>query len=150
MAQAGLTEIMDAMAVQLRYVYVTANSVDVQVEPRLVVNPSPPTIDIYPGDLFRDRESAAFDDISGGYRFTVRARVSTADSYAGQDLLLAFMDDTDPLCMAAALGDEPTLDGYVASLSVEEPTGYVMYPDAGGEGVLLGCQWPVLAVPGNS
>ena len=93
MARATMAEIMEAMADQIREALLSVTDVAVQVEPRMVLNPSPPTIDIYPGDDSRDPSSAGFDDVAGGYFFTVRARVSTADETAGQDLLLAFMDD---------------------------------------------------------
>lgn len=150
MARAGLIDILDACADQIRSVVSTVADVDVQVEPRLILNPSPPSVDIYPGDPGRDEPSAAFDDISGGYLLTVRARVSTADSDAGQDLLLAFMDDQDPLSLGAALEDDPTLNGNAASVHIQAQTGYVLFPDPGGEGALLGCQWTVLVLPGNS
>jgi hypothetical protein len=149
-AQAGLLDIMDAMADQIRSVVDDVTDVDVQVEPRLNLNPTPPSIDIYPGDLARDQPSAAFDDISGGYLLTVRARVSTADNEAGQALLLAFMDDTNDLSIGQALADDTTLNGYASSLDVTSQTGYVLFPDPGGEGALLGCQWTVLVLAGNS
>lgn len=150
MPVAGLLAVMDALADQIRTTVAAVTDVDVQVEPRLVVNPTPPCIDIYPGDLGRDAESAAFDEISGGYFLTVRARVSTADNEAGQDLLLAFMDDTDGLSIGQAIMDDPTLNGYAASADVQAQTGYVLFPDPGGEGVLLGCQWTVLVIAGAS
>ncbi len=146
----GMVDLMDEMAAQIRNAYTSVTDVDVQVEPRLVINPTPPCIDIYPGDPSRDTESAAFDDLTGGYLFTVRARVSTADSEAGQDLLLAFMDDTNDLCLVQALEDEPTLNGLADDLSVRGVTGYVLFPDLGGDGALLGCQWTVLVLAANS
>lgn len=150
MARAGLIDIMDAVADQIRTVVAGVTDVDVQVEPRLVLNPSPPTVDIYPGDPGRDEPSAAFDDISGGYLLTMRARVSTADHTAGQDLLLAFMDDQNDLSLGAALEDDPTLNGNASSVHVQGQTGYVLFPDSGGEGALLGCQWTVLVLTGES
>lgn len=150
MAVAGLVDVMDALADQIRAAVEAVTDVDVQVEPKLITNPTPPCIDIYPGDLGRDTESAAFDDLSGGYLLTVRARVSTADNTAGQDLLLAFMDDTDPLSIGMAVKDDTTLNGYANSADVQSQTGYVLFPDPGGEGVLLGCQWTVLVIAGAS
>jgi hypothetical protein len=147
---AGLLDVMDALADQIRNVVDDVTDVDVQVEPRLVLNPTPPTIDIYPGDLARDAESAAFDEVSGGYLLTVRARVSTSDNTAGQDLLLAFMDDQDGLSIGQAIMDDKTLNGYAASTDVQSQTGYVLFPDPGGEGALLGCQWSVIVIPGVS
>lgn len=150
MATAGLMEIMDELAEHLRDWVSLVTDVDVQVEPRLILNPTPPSIDIYPGDLARDLPTAAFDDISGGYLLTVRARVSTADSTAGQDLLLSFMDDQSTLSLGAAILDDPTLNGYASSVDITSQTGYVIYPDSGGEGALLGCQWTVIVLAGAS
>jgi hypothetical protein len=141
---------MVAMADQIRDYVDDTTDVAVQVEPRRVLNPSPPTIDILVGDLPRDNESRAFDDESGGYIFTVRARVSTADSDAGWDLLIAFMDDTNALSIGQALAYDPTLNGYATSLDITNQTGEVLYPDPGGDGALLGCQWTVLVLAGNS
>jgi hypothetical protein len=90
------------------------------------------------------------DDLSGGYLITVRARVSTADNYAGQDLLLAFMDDENELSVAAALGEDTTLNGTCASLDVVGQSGYVLAPDPGGEGALLACLWTVLVLPNHA
>ena len=150
MATATMAEIMGEMADQIRAAVVAVTDVDVQVEPRMVLNPTPPTIDIYPGDDARDPSSAGFDDVAGGYFFTVRARVSTADADAGQDLLLAFMDDTDDLCLAVALLDEPTLNGYASSLDVRSVTGYRLFEHPSGEGAYLGFQFTTLVLPAES
>lgn len=150
MATAGLIEIMDEMAAQIRDTLDDVTDIAVQVEPRMVLSPTVPSIDIYPGDIGRDAESAAFDDLSGGYLFTVRARIDTTDHAAGQDLLLAFMDDTDALCLAQAIMDDTTLNGLAASVDVTGQTGYVVYPEPGGDGAWLGCQWTVLVIAGAS
>lgn len=151
MALAGLIDIVDEMADQIRAALAQVTDVDVQVEPRMVLNPTPPTIDIYPGDSPRDRETASFDNTDDeGYFITVRARVSTADNEAGQNLLLAFIDPTDSLSVGQALYDEPTLNGYATDLDVVSQTGYGLFPDPAGEGVLLGCQWTVRVLPANS
>jgi len=145
-----MAEIMEAMADQIREALLSVTDVAVQVEPRMVLNPSPPTIDIYPGDDARDPSSAGFDDVAGGYFFTVRARVSTADETAGQDLLLAFMDDENELCLALALLDEPTLNGYASSLDVRSLSGYRLFEHPSGEGAFLGFQFTALVLPGES
>jgi len=137
------------MAEQIRNALSTVTDVDIQIEPRLVTSPTPPTIDMYPGDTSRETESAGFDDVFGGYQFTVRARVATGDSFAGQDLLLAFMDDTDDLCIATALADDPTLNGLASSLDCRDPTGYVIFPE-GDQGSLLGFQFTVVVLPATS
>jgi hypothetical protein len=87
------------------------------------LNPTPPSIDVYPGDPFVDDAGAGFTDLDGSVYFTVRARVSTADSYAGQELLLAFMDSGGPLSVQAALAADDTLNGLASQVVVEGPTG---------------------------
>lgn len=150
MARAGLVEIMDEMADQIRAALVTVTDVDIQVEPRMILSPSPPSIDIYPGEQSRDSETAAFDDVNGGYLFTVRARINTTDDVAAQDLLLAFMDDTDDLCLALALLDDPTLNALASDVDVRNPTGYIVYPEPTGEGAWLGFQFTALVIPANT
>lgn len=151
MAVAGLIDILDELGAQIRTVMEETTDVDVQVEGRMVVSPTPPTIDVYPGDVSRFPESAGFGllDDRGGYQFTVRARVATGDSFAGQDLLLAFMDDTNALCIASALQDDPTLNGLASSVSAQDPTGYVIYPE-GDAGSLLGFQFTCVVLPAES
>jgi hypothetical protein len=145
----SLTNIMDAMAEQISAAMESADEV-IQVEPRMVFNPTPPAIDIYPAAELRDPATAGFEDLDGGYIFTVRARVSTADHEAGQDTLLRFCDDEDELCVPLALLDDPTLGGYATSLHILGTSGYTLYPDSGGNGALLGCQFRVLVLKAES
>ena len=145
----GMAEIMEAMADQIRSVIDDVTDVAVQVEPRMVLNPTPPTVDIYPGDSARDRESAAFGD-DGGYLFTVRARVSTADQDAGQDLLLAFMDDEDPLCLGLALLGDDTLGGHAGKIDIRDVSGYRLFEHPSGEGAFLGFQFTAIVLPAKS
>jgi hypothetical protein len=127
---AGLIEIMDALADQVRGVMEDATlEFPVQVEGRQIVTPTPPTVDMYPGDSSRFPDSAGFAllDDQGGYQITVRVRAATADGFAQQDLLLKFMDDTSTLCIAAAVQDDPTLGGLASSVTAINPTGF--FPD---------------------
>jgi hypothetical protein len=150
MAVASLSEIMDALADQIRSVLVNVTDVDIQVEPRLIVSPSPPTIDIFPGDIPREPNTAGFDDLAGAYVLTVRARVATGDNEAGQDLLIAFMDDLNDLSVAQAIMDEPTLNGNAGDTYVREPSGFRVYPTPSGDGQLIGCQWDAVIFRGES
>jgi hypothetical protein len=142
---ATLAELMDEMAATLRAVVGPAVAdTEVQVTGRLNPNPTPPSIDIYPGDPFRDTPTAAFGDIGGELLFTVRARVTTVDNIAGQNLLLRLMDDQDEISVAGTLMDDQTLNGHASSVFVEGNTGYTRYLDGGAEsGGLLGCEWRV-------
>lgn len=142
----SLTGLMDEMADTLRTAFSAVTDVAVQVEGRMNDNPTPPSIDIYPGDPFTGTEAAAFTDEAGEVIFTVRARVDTADNYAGQELLLAMMDITDGLSVATALQDDQTLNGHASSVYVQGPSGYVQFIDAGQQGALLGCSWSVTVI----
>jgi hypothetical protein len=143
----GLRAIMDEMRDILEDAF-SGSDVAVQVSSRMLKNSSPPSIDMYPGDPFNDGEAAGFDSNDGFLRFTVRARVNSADSDAGQDLLLAFMDVEDALSVSTALSDDQTLNGLASSVMVDGPSGYTEYvdPDSVSPGVrstLLGCEWRV-------
>lgn len=146
---ATLGAILDEMADQIRAQLVSVTDVDIQVEPRMVINASPPTIDMWPSDPSTDPDTAAHADLIGAEIITVRARVSTADSVAGQDLLLALMDDEDDLSILIALNDDPTLNG-LGRLDVRNRSGYRLFPDPGGDGALLGCEWEVLVLKSHS
>lgn len=148
--KAGLRAIGDALAEQIRNVTEQIEGIDVQVERGYLLNPTPPSVDIYWDEPARDPDTAAFDDISGAYLFTVRARVGTADTDAGQDLLWAFADDTDDLCLAAAILDEPTLGGLAGSIDVRGFTGIRAFEQVSGEGWYLGFQFAVLVIPAES
>lgn len=147
---ATLAEIMDELAAQIRDALDDVTDVAVQVEPRIVLNPTPPVIDMYPGDPSMDPELRAFADTVGGELLTVRARVSTADHTAGQDLLLALMDDEDPLSVMLAIKDDKTLNGYAADVDIRERSGYITFIDSVSDASLLGCTWQVVVIKARS
>lgn len=146
-----LAEILDELADTIRNVVSQVNDVDVQVEPRMVIDPSPPCIDMYPSSPSMEPSLEAFGDLIGGELITVRVRVSTADSEAGQDLMLALMDDEDPLSLVSAITDEPSLNGLVAAMDIQGRTGYELY-DAPQrhEGAWLGFRVFVILVKARS
>lgn len=148
---ATIAQILDAMADTLRATLEDALGSDlpIQVEPRQITNPTALTIDMYPGDPSTTDVGAGFGDITGQWVFTIRARTNTPDETAAQDLLLALMDDEDPLSVALALYDD-TLNGLVSSLRVQGPNGYAPYLDAGGKGAFLGTEWRVSLLKAHS
>lgn len=146
---AGMRDILVEMADQIRATLDGATSIDIQVEPRMVLSPTPLTVDIYPGDTARDSASAAFDD-DGGYLFTVRARINTPDFDAAYDILLALMDDDDSLCLAQTLLDDPTLNGLASDTDVRDHTGLRLYEVLDGDGGYLGFQFTALVLPAHS
>ncbi len=123
----------------------TANPVieNLQVEDRLHPNPTPPAIDIYPSTPFT--EVVAYG-ARHQYWFTVRARVLTADNEAGQDLLLAMMDDDSAESVETAIRSTKTYAGAQLG-DIEGPSEYGIFIDSGGEGNLLGCTWRVALIP---
>lgn len=147
MPSAENAELLEQMADQIRAAMASVTDIDVQVEPRMVSDPTPPTIDMYPGDVSRGTEAAPFGE-EGEHLFTVRARVNENDADANQDLLLAFMDDVNALSIAQALFDDPTLGGLANDLDCIDPTGYVLYP-YGGE-TLLGFQFTAKVIRAES
>lgn len=147
---ATLADIMEEVAAQLRGEFAAVTDVDIQIEGRTVLSPTQPCIDIYPADPSEDPQFAAFGELTGGEDLTVRARVSTADIDAGQELLLALMDDEDPLSVWAALASDPTFGGLAATSRVQSRSGYRDFPDLSGEGSWLGCLWSLVVVKARS
>jgi len=136
---------MDALAAQIQTELCgTANPVieQLQVEPRLVFNPTPPAIDIYPADPFTELISYGNER---ELNFTVRARVSTADSEGGQDLLLSMMDPMSAESLIGAVLADSTLGGKAGDVAVDGPSGFGVFPLPSGETghSLLGCTWTV-------
>jgi hypothetical protein len=108
-----------------------------QVYGFLNANPSPPSLDVYPGDPFQT--GAGFGVGESRVYFTVRGRVSTADQEAGQKLLLRLLDPQDTASVEAALAD-------AAVVVPEGVSGFREYlEETASNGRLLGCEWRVSA-----
>jgi hypothetical protein len=116
---------------------------ELQVVPRRVFNPTPPTIDIYPANVAQ--EQAGFGPANRDAFLTIRARVTMADEDAGQDLLLE-LSDTGPGSVMAALAADPTLAEEVDNSAVETQSGLRVYEDVPGSGAYLGCEWTLRVV----
>jgi hypothetical protein len=142
-----LAAIMDALATQIREQLDDVIDVAVQVEPRWVQNPTAPCIDMYPTDPSEDEELRAFGDLYGGELLTVRARVDMGDTVAAQDLLLAFMDDEDPLSIGQAIKVDPELGGLTSAVKVASRSGYVRSLESGEH---MGCLWNIVVVKARS
>lgn len=127
MSQGTLYELVSAMASQIRDA-VHADEFPVQVEAGYLVNPTPPAIDVFAADPFRDDDGAGMGDESGVYLFTVRARVS-GDVDAQQQLLWDLMDSASDLSVAQALTEDPTLNGFADDLEVDGFSGMQSFGD---------------------
>lgn len=151
MPSAENTELLDAMADQIRAV-TESGDVDVMVAARYVAAPAfYPCVDMYPGDVSRGTDAAAFGygaDGRGEHLFTVRVRVQTNDADANQDLLLNMMDDVNALSVPMALLDEPTLGGLASDLDVRDVTGLVPY--GLGEDAPIGFQFTAVVIRAES
>jgi hypothetical protein len=138
-----VAEMMDTLATGIATKLCASSSPvipELQVDNRQNPNPSPPSIDIYPGtEPFT--EQIGFGPDQRSYNFTVRARVGTSDNEAGQDLLLAMMDDASAQSVEVAVW---TVSGVK---SVVGPTPYAAFRDVGGEAEWLGCTWRVQFMP---
>lgn len=117
----------------------------IQIDPKQVRTPTPPCIDIYPGDPFLVPTSFGLTGAEAIY--TVRARVTTADQQDGQELLLRFMDPATPESIWAALITDPTFGSTVDHSTVETVSGFIPYdvtgPGGGYSGSLLAAEWRV-------
>jgi hypothetical protein len=101
-------------------------------------NPTPPSLDVYPGDPFQN--GGGFGKGDSWAFFTVRARVSTADHEHGQRQLLRLLDPQDIASVEGALWDA----GY--AVAPEGISGFREYlEEASTNGRLLGCEWRVRA-----
>ena len=136
------------MADQIRS-SVSGSEWDFQVEPRMVVNPTPPTIDIYPGDPARDEETASFGEMAGGHWINVRARVGVNDHDANQEVLIALKDDEHDICLVQSLYDDPTLGGHASDLQLANESGFVLAEGLNSE-VHIGVIWRFLVLPARS
>lgn len=134
-----LLEVQTALADQIRD---TLDNTDIQVEPLLVWNPTPPAIDIYPADPFQEQERLG---VGNDLIFlSVRARVNTPDHDGAQELLLSLMDPKASTSVQQAILTDETLNSTVTQAVVfEGPTNYGIFPDPSGQGAFLGCTWTV-------
>jgi hypothetical protein len=135
----SLRDILDGLADQIQQALASTVD-DLQVEPRLVFNPTPPCIDLFPGDPFLDH--SAMGIASREASITVRARVA-GDHQAEQDWLIDMMDRNSSQSVIAAIGNELAVNGDTFQVSVNGPSGFRQYTEPGGNS-LLGTEWTVV------
>lgn len=149
MPSVTLSEIIAEVANKIRDA-IAPTVPDIQVEPRRNINPTAPSIDIYPGEPFRDDEGQGFGEVAGAIHLTVRARVSTVDYEANYDFLIELMDEESDTGIANILMDDQTLNGMASSVRVDLHSGIGFYEDVPGKGALPGCHWPVTVLRAHS
>jgi hypothetical protein len=134
-----------ALADQLREALVPVLG-DMQVEPKLVWRPTPPTLDVLGGDT--QVAAIAFGDAEVDLHYTIRARVGTPDVDAALDLLDELRDPVGDGSVVLAVAADSTLGGACSQcVVVEGPTGDQVFPATDGAGDLLGCLWTVTVTP---
>ena len=132
-------EIMNALALALTPI--AAEIPDLQIYAGWLPTPSPPSIEIFPGDPFQ--EDLGFAEEKKSF-WTVRARVAMADTDAGQNLLLQLLEPDGPTSVESALCWNGAGESVKSSAVVEgTPSGYREYSDGDFPGRLLGCEWRV-------
>jgi hypothetical protein len=140
---------MEEMADAIR-AGVEAEDETIQVEPRYVLEPTPLTVDIYPGDPAQDLDAAGMGELVGAYTITVRARINTPDFAASYDKLVALMDHGSAVYLPLFLEDDPTLNGYAADLDCRAPSGLRAYEHPSGQGAYLGFEFTAFVLPALS
>jgi len=146
--------IAEAMADQIRAA-LEGHGWDFQVEPKWVINPTPPTVDVMPGDTSTESsESGAMGetavDMADGLWYTVRARVAPNDYSAGQEILYELLSPDSELSIVQALYDDPTLGGAAADVSFDSARGFLPFPTVDGGSFHIGVTWRFLVLPAFS
>lgn len=145
---ATLAQVTTAIADTIRAVLEDVDQT-IQVEPHIVLAPAATCIDVYPADPSDDQTLAGFGDTYGGELLYLRARLGSADSDSEQALLLALMDDEDPLSVSDALESDPTLNGTVQTMHLLSRSGIRQFQDPDGI-VYVGCLWQLTIVKARS
>ncbi len=139
---ATLAEIVQALADQITD-NVAAGDLGgeaLQVWPYLLLNPTPPCIDIYPADPFSE-QNAMGPTVARDLWFTVRLRVTPADVDMAFELLYQLIDPRVSTSVAAAILSDRTLGGLVGDVLPDGPSGTIVYTPIGNEGYLVGHEW---------
>jgi hypothetical protein len=108
-----------------------------QIYAGLNPNPTPPSIDIFPGGPFMT--GAGFGPGNMQVFFTIRARVSTADHESGNRLLISMLEPVGATSVQAAVEFDDT--ATVVQDGISEFREYL--EDTSTNGRLLGCEWRV-------
>jgi len=118
---------------------------DVQVSAYLLAQPTPPTVQILPGNQDYD---LAFKRGLDRRTFTVQGFVPVNESDETQKLLDELMAPTGARSVKALLEADVTLGGVVGGLQVTADSGYAMQQHPTGIWTLL-CEWTVVVLNQN-
>jgi hypothetical protein len=131
----GLAAIIDGIAASLDPL--TAEVAGLQITAFMNPSPSPPSLDVYPADV----SGLPVSQYGWEEMVTVRARMTTPDDVAAQELLLSMMDADGPTSVISMLQADPTFGGVVGGSAVDERSGFQPYP-----GDYFGCEWRVRTI----
>ena len=151
---ATIAQVMDAMAAQLENELQPSAPVVLHIEPRAFSVAETPAIDMLiasPTGL--EAGLAGYNELYGGIPITIRVRVSTADLYSGEDLLLALIDDEGDLSIVKALDSDHSLGGWAQDLKWNDGfpwSGYTDFTDVNGDGFFLGSLLQVVVLKAMS
>ncbi len=129
---ADLATVREALRVAL-----TTVGTDVQVSGYLLGQPTPPTLQVLPGEQTYDRAMHRGLDIR---TFTIQGFVAYNEGETSQRLLDELMAPTGIRSVKTALETDKTLGGVVSSLHVTSDSGYSMQLHPSGVWMLL-CEW---------
>jgi hypothetical protein len=139
---ASLTDIREALADSLRE---SLPAGEVQVSAYILANPSPPTVQIFPGET--DWHQALQDGLEKR-ELIIQALVGTPTEEGAQRRLDGFLASTGEFSLKAAIekvapGDRTvTLGGLVEDVEVVKTKGYQVYKTE-GKPPQLGAEWIV-------
>jgi hypothetical protein len=139
---ATIAQVMDAMAAQLENELQPATDITLHIEPRAFPIAETPAIDMLianPTGL--EGGLAGYGELYGGIPITIRVRVSIADVYTGEDLLLALTDDEGDLSIIKALDSDHSLGGWAQDIKWNDGypwSGYTDFTDVNGNFLFLG------------
>jgi hypothetical protein len=139
---ASLTDIREALAAALKE---SLPAGEVQVSAYILANPSPPTVQIFPGET--DWHQALQDGLEKR-ELIVQALVGTPTEEGAQRRLDGFLASTGEFSLKAAIekvapGDQTvTLGGLVEDVEVVKTKGYQVYKTE-GKPPQLGAEWIV-------
>jgi hypothetical protein len=116
----------------------------IQVSAYALANPTPPTIQVLPGEVVYDRAMhRGLDDLT----FLVQALVQYGSDIGSQKRLDELLDPTGPKSLKTAVESDSTLGGIVSDVSVTNATGYRVAQ--GANGPILLCEWSVQVMAQN-
>ena len=109
-----------------------------QVSAYTLSNPTPPAIQVLPGEILYDRAMhRGLDEIT----MLVQAFVALSSDIGAQKKLDALLAPTGATSLKTVVESDPTLGSLVSDVSVVDATGYRIAQ--GANGPILLCEWSV-------